>query len=480
MKTILVSVAGVPHVVQADVDEPALVTIPDVEIASVGTWPTAVSLHGDPGGTTFTEEDLAAAVAAQDDPAIRQPRLKLGHFSQWADAEPAFGTVTNMRLTENGQTLVGDFTGVPAWLEKVLPSVYPSRSVECSFFVTSSSGKRHQCVVTDLALLGVQLPAIGTLEDLAGIFSEEMPEGTEIVQAKTRTDAQTGGDMGILKRKAVASASVEDIRRAYYESLGGDQMWWWIRAVYLDPNELIVDDDEGTLYRVPFSLNGDEVTFSDAEEVKIQYVDASNPVAAGRAESVAYASRSESRPETQDKEDGVDSKEIRNILGLPEDATDDDVRAKLEATQVEPAPETPETETPQAEVETPAAEVAEPVAASDGTVPVDASALAQMQADAEMGRQARAQQLEEERERFLGEAVKAGKFAPARLEHWRGAYKADPEGAKAAIAGLAEGLIPVGEQGAIPGEDTKAAAYNQSWLSPAERERAGIQEGVSV
>lgn len=70
-----------------------------------------------------------------------------------------------------------------------------------------------------------------------------------------------------------AQANLDDVRRQYYDTLEAGQFWWWIRAMYIDPNELIVDDDEGGLYRVPFSAKGDEVTFSDPIPVKIQYVD---------------------------------------------------------------------------------------------------------------------------------------------------------------------------------------------------------------
>jgi hypothetical protein len=62
------------------------------------------------------------------------------------------------------------------------------------------------------------------------------------------------------------------VRSAYY-GLTSDRPSWWIRAIYLDPNELIVDDDEGTLYRVPFTVSGDKITFAEPVEVKIEYVD---------------------------------------------------------------------------------------------------------------------------------------------------------------------------------------------------------------
>ena len=483
--------------VMAAADTPAFKTVANVPIVSTGTYQLAGNPY--PGGeTTFTEEDLADAVAAVSDPAVALPRLKLGHLSDWGDAEPAFGKLDNLRLGDNGQTIYADFVGVPAWLADVLPSVYPSRSIEAGFNVTTpGTGKEYRMVISALALLGVVLPGVATLEDLAGVYTESMPEGTQIEEGSATVVAAIGGNMK-LRRKASGSVNSEDVRRAYYDNLDPEQWAWWIRAMYLDPNELIVDDDEGNLYRIPFTLDGEEVTFGEATEVKIQFVNAGGREHADgppplEAATLVYASRSESRPGTQEQEDQMDIlADVKKKLGLPEDATEDQILTALDAKSDEtdpaeqaaddnasvqapgesegnPSEQGPETATPTpTESEAPA----EPVAAS-GAVTVDPETLATLQRDAAAGRVAREKQVEEERCKLVDEAIKAGKFPPSRRDHWLTSLKHDPDGAKEAIASLEPGLVPVQEQGAAPADDQLAvAAYPAEWLSPAERARA--------
>lgn len=481
--------------IMAAASSPAFKTVANVPIVSTGTYQLAGNPY--PGGeTTFTSEDLADAVAAVNDPAVALPRLKLGHMSDWGDAEPAFGKLDNLRLGDNGQTIYADFVGVPAWLADVLPSAYPSRSIEAGFNVTTpGTGKEYRMVISALALLGVVLPGVATLEDLAGVYTEAMPEGTVIEEDDATVVAAIGGNMK-LRRKASGSVNSEDVRRAYYDNLGPDQWAWWIRAMYLDPNELIVDDDEGNLYRIPFTLDGEEVTFGEATEVKIQFVNAGGRHADGppplEAATLVYASRSESRPGTKEQEDQMDIlSDIKKKLGLSEDASEDEVLAKLDAKSDEtdpaeqaaddnasvqapgesegnPADQGPETATPSPTEQAPA----EPVAAS-GAVTVDPETLASLQRDAAAGRVAREKQVEDERNKLVDEAIKAGKFPPSRRDHWLTSLKHDPEGAQAAIASLEPGLVPVEEKGSAPAEEQLAvAAYPQEWLSPAERARA--------
>lgn len=91
-----------------------------------------------------------------------------------------------------------------------------------------------------------------------------------------------------------ASIEVSDITRAYYDTVGWE---WWIRTVRLDPNELIVDnEDEGKLYRVPFTLSGETVTFGKAVEVKIHYDDVAATLAGSGRPVAVFASKAESRP----------------------------------------------------------------------------------------------------------------------------------------------------------------------------------------
>jgi hypothetical protein len=277
-----------------------LVTVADVSLAETGIeYPVST------GTITLTEDDLADMVAAQDDPAIVAPRLKLGHTDPrfnvvLLDGEPAFGTAQNLRLSDNGQTVLADFVGVPKWLADILPSAYPNRSIEGNWDVETVTGHKWRFVCTDVALLGVIWPGISTLDDLQAAYSTDGPEGVEVTEVAAA--AQGISWSRLLNGALSASTNLEDVRRSFYDEVATQEngrYWWWVRAVLLDPDELIVDDDDGGLYRIPFAVNGDEVTFDDPILVKIEYVDA--PVTAassGRAPVLAstYQTSRASRP----------------------------------------------------------------------------------------------------------------------------------------------------------------------------------------
>jgi len=259
---------------------PLLTTVPDVPILKTGIeYPLAS------GPTTFTPEDLASAVAAQSDPAIPQPRIWIGHpdderihgdrRSGVPSGEPALGKVCDMRLTEDGHCIVGDLTGVPIWLGNIMASAFPSRSIEGRFNVKTPTGKNHRLVINGLALLGVTWPGVLTIEDIASLYTEEGPQVTIAEASPDRPiEVEAAG-----LRKVSGQLTVEDLRTAWYSTVRSDPSKnnWWLRSIYIEPNELIVDaDDGGTLLRQPFAIKGDKVKFGKAKKVKIQYINASH------------------------------------------------------------------------------------------------------------------------------------------------------------------------------------------------------------
>lgn len=290
---------------------PQLTTVAGVQIIKTG-----IEYPLSSGPTTFTPEDLADAVAAQDDPAIPQPRIWLGHFNDErihgkrsqglpSSGEPALGKVTNMRLEDEGNTIVGDLTGVPIWFANIMGSAFPSRSIEGLFNFKTVTGKTWRLVISGLAMLGVVWPGVTTIEDIASLFTEEGPD----VHVTTATKEQPVAVTAALDRLVKGQVTVEDLRRQWYSECEDDKdmEWWWIRAIYIDPNELIVDaDDEGALYRVPFVIDGETVTFSDPTKVKIKYVNASHggvealPVNENRTHVALFESREEGAGDSLD------------------------------------------------------------------------------------------------------------------------------------------------------------------------------------
>lgn len=152
-----------------------LVTVPDVELASTGTHVLKS------GTTTLTREDLASAIeAAKSDPAVIAPRAKLAHETQFDTGEPSFGVASNLRLRDDGggkATIVGDWIGCPKWLAEAAPSALPNRSIEGERDWQSPSGKTHKLVISAFGLLGVTMPGIAGLKDLATWYGGSMPKG---------------------------------------------------------------------------------------------------------------------------------------------------------------------------------------------------------------------------------------------------------------------------------------------------------------
>ena len=77
-------------------------TVKGVELVKAGTW------QGLTGPVTLTREDLADALAASQDPEVDHAALKLGHIDPRFDGQPAAGWVERLRLSDDGQTLLGD------------------------------------------------------------------------------------------------------------------------------------------------------------------------------------------------------------------------------------------------------------------------------------------------------------------------------------------------------------------------------------
>ncbi|SKT71303.1 Uncharacterised protein [Mycobacteroides abscessus subsp. abscessus] len=144
-------------------NNPDLRTIRGVELVKVGSWEIST------GTWTVTAADLQAAVAAHAAGVLRKPVIKLGHQGPMRDAAPALGHVDGLRLTDDGQTLVGDLVNVPARLAAVLASAYPDRSVEALIDYQDTDGTVWPLVLSALSLLGATAPGIDTLHSLQDV-----------------------------------------------------------------------------------------------------------------------------------------------------------------------------------------------------------------------------------------------------------------------------------------------------------------------
>lgn len=482
-----------------DLIEPQLVTVPGIEICEVGEeWQLST------GPLTLTTAHLqAAAEAYHNDPAVHAPRVRFGHTTEWPVAsEPAFGTYQNLRVENDGMTLVGDLTGVPKWFADIAAAAYPNRSMDGWTDATTHTGKTHALVIEAVSFLGVVMPGINTLEDLAGVWSATAPEGTQVA-AGTRIHAKRGG-VDVPAKPVAAAVGTDDLRKVFYNDFAeGDRYWWWIRQTFLSPQLLIVDDDEGQLYAMTYTVNGDVVEFGEPQEIFTQYVyTASGQVAAGRGENpepvvaylykdsnrvaasgapefvikpgsdpaAVYASAAESRPADHNKEApvakptnattlSVDRNALIARLGLAEDATEEEITAALAAPVEED--KTDDTET---DDETEDAPEGDPAKASTLTRTVDAATFDDMQRRLKGHDESAVKAERTRRDGIVEQAASKGRITRARKAAWRTAYDKDPEGTETLLTasvdkgGLPENMVPVEEIGTDATESVSASA----------------------
>ena len=146
-----------------------------VEIFSVGRWNDV---------KTFDQADLDAMVASFEDLQMggRAP-LKLGHNDDQAitDGQPALGWVE--RIYREGDRLLADFTDLPRVLyDAIKAGRYKFTSVELlrdAIF----QGKEFPWVLSAVALLGADLPAVSNLKDLQALTHSrraEFSSGTRV------------------------------------------------------------------------------------------------------------------------------------------------------------------------------------------------------------------------------------------------------------------------------------------------------------
>lgn len=164
-------------------------TVKGVELVKAGRW------NGLAGPVTLTQADLEDAVRAYQDPEVDHAVIKLGHVDPMNDGAPAAGWVENLRLSQDKTTLLGDLVDMPQRLAGMLSDAYLRRSAELRREVVTPSGKRYGTVLTGLALLGVQPPAVKGLADVLEQYASEHPgQDDHATHARVDTIQLTDGD----------------------------------------------------------------------------------------------------------------------------------------------------------------------------------------------------------------------------------------------------------------------------------------------
>lgn len=159
-------------------------------------------------------------------------------------------------------------------------------------------------------------------------------------------------------------------------------------------------------------------------------------------------------------------KGLRERLGVADDADEATTLAALDEALAEQA------DPPKA-----VAPPAPPATVPDGHVLMSKDALDELRIAATAGQEARAVQLRTERDDTISAAIRAGKIAPARKEHWTNQWDKDAEGTKASLASL-EAVYPVvATPGAYAGSDGSDGAGTQAW-SDDEADALGALAGL--
>lgn len=139
-----------------------------VELARTGTF------NASTGKVTFTRQDFDdMADAAQKLAGKVEFPLKLGHNEGQKllqeDGLPAAGWIENVR--RQGNSLVADFMKVPEKIAAIIKGGgLRKRSIEAMRNV-ELAGQRFKFVLTGVALLGEELPAVDSLDDIAALYT---------------------------------------------------------------------------------------------------------------------------------------------------------------------------------------------------------------------------------------------------------------------------------------------------------------------
>jgi hypothetical protein len=181
----------------------------------------------------------------------------------------------------------------------------------------------------------------------------------------------------------------------------------------------------------------------------------------------------------------MDPSEIRKRLGLPEDATDEQVQETLrELNEASVSLATPnavteegttavgtnsaeerkvvnasegEASAQEGKQEEPTSVAASAAAPDEGTIKLDRETFEQLKAGAQAGLTLKTEMDKKSREDLVAAAISDGRIPPSRRDHWLKNLEADFEGFSETLAGLEKGLIPVSEKGSNETAETAAA-----------------------
>lgn len=138
----------------------------DAEIFAVGRW----------NGMDFALEDLLDfAISFAKLKEVHKVPLKMGHNEDqpFTDGQPALGWVSDVWVDKPAGKLMAKFSEVPELVYNAIKKgLYKHVSIEADFGV-EHSGNYYGNVLSGVALLGADIPAVNTLKDLKTYMSKD-------------------------------------------------------------------------------------------------------------------------------------------------------------------------------------------------------------------------------------------------------------------------------------------------------------------
>lgn len=158
-------------------------TLFDVELARPGAWNLKT------GPVTFTDAMLRDAADFFEASGGQAVPVKLGHDDPRFDGDPTFGSLTNLRYTEDdrGPVLMGDVVDMPGWLAAAAPKRWPNRSIE-GWQNFEYEGRTYSLVLSGLAFLGVTPPGVRNIQSLSDLQLALAASNAQLIVAAAPDD----------------------------------------------------------------------------------------------------------------------------------------------------------------------------------------------------------------------------------------------------------------------------------------------------
>lgn len=388
-----------------------------------------------PEGDTFTEADLDLMVEAAAALPLKRP-AKLGHNNEQAiiasDGLPAVGWLENVRRV--GEKLLADVLNIPAKLADIIEAGgYRQRSAELRFNYRDSDGKVWPKVLTGMAFLGADIPACASLDDIVALYgaadeAELRAYEFEPAEGDTRSYA--------VKLPITLEGSYEWVRGLIRDALpaGDPDSDWYVEIT--QPDVVLVShysDDAIQYFAVEYEIeDGKAILAPRYEWVEVEreevfdeaktYAEQRRDERATERLSDAGTKDIEGSPATEstDVTEDAMNEAICLALGLAEDATEEDILARIAELQAEPTQDL------------------------KNYVAKDSEEYRALHSRAEASE---AKLFRMERDKVLDAAMAAEKFTPDKLEEWETRYARDPEMTAAILAEIEPSTLVLSGEG---------------------------------